>query len=125
MVSEEYREIFLYGNESRLEKFYSVIASSLVFAVSVFFVKYLEKEIEIILNSRKYHFAKRKKQIKTLNLPKASDRLVEFFPQEKTYHVSCNFGVSFELHEGESLGVIGPNGAEIDFNETNNQADSG
>ena len=43
---EEYREIFLYGNESRLEKIlFLVLASSLVFAVSVFFVKYLEKEI--------------------------------------------------------------------------------
>ena len=42
----EYREIFLYGNESRLEKILLlVLASSLVFAVSVFFVKYLEKEI--------------------------------------------------------------------------------
>ena len=43
---------------------------------------------------------------------KPFDRLVEFFLRKKKHTMyPAISGVSFELHEGESLGVIGPNGA--------------
>ena len=42
----EYRGIFLYGNASKSEKvFFLILASFFIFVVSVFLVKYLEKEI--------------------------------------------------------------------------------
>ena len=59
---EEYREIFLYGNESQLEKIlFLALASSLVFAESFSLSSIWRRKFEIIFDSRKYHFVKRKK----------------------------------------------------------------